>query len=84
MNTVLGLLVEPALNNYLNCVRNRSENTAVALAACVPLDFKDEVVWLGYADLMTTPMTLQSDLPALLSAPPCRQELATGTRSSAG
>ena len=58
-----GLLIEPALNNYLACCRHRSANTDIFCAACVPFEYPDPVVWLTYGDLMTTPDGLASDLP---------------------
>jgi len=58
-----GLLVEPALNNYLACCKNRSAGTAIFCAACVPFGYSDPVVWLTYGDLMTAPLGLDSDLP---------------------
>jgi FkbM family methyltransferase len=49
-----GILIEPALNKYLELVKNRSSLNFFACAACVSRDFEGEYVEMMYADLMTT------------------------------
>jgi FkbM family methyltransferase len=57
-----GILIEPALNRYLECVRNRSRKNLFYCAACVPFNFDSECVWLEYYDLMTFSVNLEKDL----------------------
>ena len=49
-----GLLIEPALNRFLELQQNRSGQNVFACAACVPSDFPHPFVRMTYADLMTT------------------------------
>lgn len=69
-----GLLVEPVPHNYLKCRQNRSSATAVYCAACVPFGYQQEFVKLAYANLMSTPLGLESDLSDPLA------HAASGTR----
>lgn len=57
-----GLLVEPAPHNYLKCRANRSPQNHVHCAACVSFDYRPEFVRLAYANLMSTPMGLSTDI----------------------
>lgn len=57
-----GILIEPAVNRFLECVANRSAENRFYCAACVPFDYASEVVWLDYHDLMTFSRSLPSDL----------------------
>jgi FkbM family methyltransferase len=57
-----GLLIEPALNRYLELRRNRSGTNRFFCAACVPMGFPDEFVHLRYANLMTVAPNLATDL----------------------
>lgn len=57
-----GLLVEPVPHNFLKCRQNRADRTAVYCAACVPFDYDREFVRLAYANLMSTPLGLDTDL----------------------
>lgn len=57
-----GLLVEPVPHNYLKCLKNRSRETAVYCAACVPFDYTNEYVRIAYANLMSAPIDLESDI----------------------
>lgn len=57
-----GLLVEPVPHNYLKCRQNRADRTVVYCAACVPFDYDKEFVRLAYANLMSTPLGLDTDL----------------------
>jgi FkbM family methyltransferase len=57
-----GLLVEPTPHKFLQCRHNRAARTAVVCAACVSFDYPGEFVRLVYADLMSTPLALESDI----------------------
>jgi FkbM family methyltransferase len=57
-----GVLIEPAQNLYLNCVKRRSEKNHIFCNACVPFDFKDEFVRMRYSDSMTISDSLDLDL----------------------
>lgn len=57
-----GLLVEPAMNKYLECVSNRSAKNHIVCAACVSFDYKDPFVPIAYSDYMSAPMGLNSDI----------------------
>lgn len=60
-----GVLIEPAMNKYLECVKNRDPDNHFVCAACVPFDFTEECVWLEYYDLMTYTADLEKDIPDL-------------------
>lgn len=49
-----GLLIEPALNRFLELQQNRGEQNVFSCSACVPFDFPRSFVSMTYADLMTT------------------------------
>lgn len=57
-----GLLVEPAPQNYLKCLQNRSTRSSIFCAACVSFDYAKEFVRIAYSNLMSTPVELQSDI----------------------
>jgi FkbM family methyltransferase len=57
-----GLLVEPAPQNYLKCIQNRSPSSSVFCAACVSFEYKSEFVRIAYSNLMSAPIGLQSDI----------------------
>ena len=57
-----GLLVEPAPQNYLKCIQNRSEKSSIFCAACVSFDYAKEFVRIAYSNLMSAPIGLQSDI----------------------
>ena len=48
-----GVLIEPAPNLYLSCVKRRGANNVVFCNACVPFDYKEEFVRMKYCDSMT-------------------------------
>jgi FkbM family methyltransferase len=50
----MGILIEPILHNYLNCVSNRSKRNKYHCKACVSFEYKEEIVPLYWANLMTT------------------------------
>lgn len=58
-----GVLVEPALNNYLDLIRNRSTANSFFCAACVAFDHPSEFVRMTYANLMSISTSLDMDLP---------------------
>lgn len=58
-----GLLIEPAMNLYLELQRNRAgAGNNFACAACVPFDYSDEFVRMTYAGLMSVSRRLEVDL----------------------
>ena len=57
-----GILIEPALHNYISLISNRSKNNKFFCAACVSVDFTEKFVHLIYADLMTLPKVPNSDI----------------------
>ena len=58
-----GVLIEPALNNYLKLLRNRSSNNVFFCTACVAFDYPEPFVRLRYADLMSVTTSVETDLP---------------------
>ena len=48
-----GVLIEPALNNFLELLKNRSNENHFDCCACVPFDFKDETLTFFYGDQMS-------------------------------
>jgi FkbM family methyltransferase len=57
-----GVLIEPILHNYLKCRQNRSEDNAFFCAACVSDRYAEPYVRLTYANLMTAPHGVVSDI----------------------
>lgn len=57
-----GLLVEPAPQNFLKCRQNRSSRSRIYCAACVSFDYDQEFVRIAYSNLMSTPVSLESDI----------------------
>lgn len=57
-----GLLVEPAPQNFLKCRKNRSAKNSIYCAACVSFDYDQEFVRIAYSNLMSTPISLESDI----------------------
>ncbi|MBB5392535.1 MULTISPECIES: FkbM family methyltransferase [unclassified Herbaspirillum] len=57
-----GLLVEPAPQNYLKCRKNRSPEDSIYCAACVSFEYDSEFVRIAYSNLMSTPVSLESDI----------------------
>lgn len=58
-----GLLVEPTPQNFLKCRKNRSKRNFIYCAACVSFDYDREFVRIAYSNLMSTPVSLESDIP---------------------
>jgi FkbM family methyltransferase len=57
-----GLLVEPTPQNFLKCRQNRSTRNSIYCAACVSFDYSQEFVRIAYSNLMSTPVSLESDI----------------------
>jgi len=57
-----GVLVEPVLHNYFKCRANRSKNTQVFCNACTSFDYRDRFVPIAYSNLMSVPMSVESDI----------------------
>lgn len=57
-----GLLVEPAPHNFLKCRKNRAVRSSVFCAACVSFDYPHEFVRIAYSNLMSAPLSLESDI----------------------
>jgi FkbM family methyltransferase len=57
-----GVLIEPDVNNYIKCLKNRSQNNIIFCCACVSFSYKDEFVKIVYSNLMTVALELETDL----------------------
>lgn len=57
-----GVLIEPILHNFLKCHQNRSSENSIFCAACVSNNYDDPFVRLTYANLMTAPRGVESDI----------------------
>jgi len=57
-----GVLIEPALNKYLECIANRSEKNFIFCAACVSFNYKEQFVPIAYSDFMSSPLNIDSDI----------------------
>lgn len=57
-----GVLVEPVPHNFIACRRNRSSRDNIYCAACVSFGYEEEFVRIAYSNLMSTPITLDSDI----------------------
>jgi FkbM family methyltransferase len=57
-----GLLVEPVPQNFLKCRQNRSSRDSIYCVACVSFDYDQEFVRIAYSNLMSTPVSLESDI----------------------
>lgn len=57
-----GLLVEPAPQNYLKCIQNRSKKSSIFCAACVSFSYTSDFVRIAYSNLMSASIGLQSDI----------------------
>lgn len=58
-----GVLVEPTPHNYLKCLANRATTNHIFCNACVSFDYKDRFVEMAFANLMSAPIGLESDIP---------------------
>ncbi len=57
-----GVLVEPTPHNFLKCRANRSERARIFCCACTAFGYPDRFVELVFANLMSTPLGLNSDI----------------------
>ena len=57
-----GVLVEPTPHNYLKCLANRSTQNHIFCNACVSFDYQDRFVEIAFANLMSSPVGLESDI----------------------
>lgn len=57
-----GLLVEPTPHNFIKCRKNRAARSAVFCAACISFDYPQEFVRIAYSNLMSAPVSLESDI----------------------
>ena len=57
-----GVLIEPAPNLFLSCLKRRGVNNHIFCNACVPFNYEKEFVKLVYCDAMTFSSELELDL----------------------
>ncbi len=57
-----GILIEPVEANYRKCLKTRADDNRIFCNACVSFDYADPMVKLRYANLMTTPLSLETDV----------------------
>jgi FkbM family methyltransferase len=57
-----GVLIEPTPHNYLKCLANRSTENHIFCNACVSFDYADRFVEIVFANLMSSPVGLESDV----------------------
>lgn len=57
-----GILIEPVMHRYMQCMAKRSNTNKFYCSACVSFSYAQPFVRMTYADLMTTPQELASDL----------------------
>jgi FkbM family methyltransferase len=57
-----GVLVEPFPTNFFKCRANRSKETKVYCAACVPFDYTERFVPMVYSNLMSAADIAGSDI----------------------
>lgn len=57
-----GVLVEPTPHNYLKCLANRAPYNHIFCNACVSFDYKERFVEMAFANLMSAPIGLESDI----------------------
>ena len=57
-----GILVEPVPHNYLLCRANRSARNHVFCNACTSFQYKERFVEIAFANLMSCPIGLESDV----------------------
>lgn len=60
-----GVLIEPAIDNFIELKRNRNKGNYFANYNCVPFDYSEKYVNLIYSDLMTTSIGLENDLESM-------------------
>lgn len=57
-----GILIEPTPHNYLKCLANRSAANHFFCNACVSFDYREKFVEIAFANLMSSPIGLESDI----------------------
>lgn len=57
-----GVLVEPTPHNFLKCLANRDIDTQVFCCACTSFEYPHRFVEMAFANLMSTPLGLESDV----------------------
>ena len=57
-----GILIEPALDLYFKCKRNRGNCNLVLNYACVPFGYKEKFVQMVYSGAMTISKDLQNEI----------------------
>lgn len=57
-----GVLIEPAPNLYLSCIKRRGKKNSVFCNACVPFEYHDQYVNMIYSDSMTISDDLSLDI----------------------
>ena len=57
-----GILIEPSPENYVKCLANRAICSKIFCNACVSFDYKEKFIELVYANLMSTPIGVESDI----------------------
>ncbi|QHE83763.1 FkbM family methyltransferase [Hydrogenophaga sp. BPS33] len=57
-----GLLIEPTPHNFVKCRKNRSPRNSIHCAACVSFGYDQDFVRMAYSNLMSTPLSLGSDI----------------------
>ncbi|MBT8530894.1 FkbM family methyltransferase [Polynucleobacter paneuropaeus] len=57
-----GVLIEPTPHNYLKCLANRLAENHIFCNACVSFDYSDRFVEIVFANLMSSPVGLESDV----------------------
>ena len=57
-----GVLVEPSPHNFLKCRKRRGRTNRIYCAACVSFDYADEFVRMAYSNLMSTSLSLATDI----------------------
>tara|TARA_B100000925_G_C21904877_1_gene428796 strand:+ start:78 stop:857 length:780 start_codon:yes stop_codon:yes gene_type:complete len=57
-----GVLIEPAPNLYMSCIKRRGKKNSVFCNACVPFDYNDQYVNMIYSDSMTISDNLNLDI----------------------
>lgn len=59
-----GVLIEPALNNFITCLQNRSSQNHFSNVACVDDNYHEDYIELLYSDLMTVGKTSSLNISA--------------------
>lgn len=57
-----GMLIEPALDLYFKCKRNRGNHNIVLNYACVPFNYKDKFVPMIYSGAMTISKNIKNEI----------------------